>query len=58
MGLLDKLITQGSLLSETDGQTPTAYNQQVSVLDPASLVGSQLDLNGQTPPKYTDNLPG
>ena len=58
MGLLDILTTQGSLLSETDGQTPIAYNQQVSVLDPASLVGSQLDLNGQTPPKYTDNLPG
>lgn len=58
MGLLDILTTQGSLLSETDGQTPTAYNQQVSVLDPASLVGSQLDLDGQTPPKYTDNLPG
>jgi hypothetical protein len=49
MGLLDILTTQGSLLTNTDGQTPTAYNQQVSVLDPASLVGSQLDLDGQTP---------
>ena len=58
MGLLDKLITQGSLLTNTDGQTPTAYNQQVSALDPASLVGSQLDLDGQTPPQYINNLPG
>jgi hypothetical protein len=58
MGLLEKLTTQGSILSEADGQTPTAYNQQVSVLDPASLVGSQLDLDGQTPTQYINNLPG
>ena len=58
MGLLDILTTQGSLLTNTDGQTPNAYNQQVSVLDPASLVGSQLDLDGQTPTQYINNLPG
>lgn len=58
MGLLNKLTTQGSLLTNTDGQTPTAYNQQVSVLNPASLVGSQLDLDGQTPSQYINNLPG
>ena len=58
MGLLEKLTTQGSLLTNTDGQTPPTYNQQVSVLDPSSLVGSQLDLDGQTPPQYINNLPG
>jgi hypothetical protein len=58
MGLLDILTTQGSLLTNTDGQTPTTYNQQASVLDPASLVGSHLDLDGQTPTQYINNLPG
>jgi hypothetical protein len=71
MGLLDMLTTQGSNLSEFDGQTPPITNQdtQQSVLHyeyslngNPNLTGypspSQLDLNGVTPPKYEDNLPG
>jgi hypothetical protein len=65
------LTTQGSNLSEFDGQTPPITNQdtQESVLHyeyslngNPNLTGypspSQLDLNGVTPPKYEDNLPG
>jgi hypothetical protein len=71
MGLLDMLTTQGSNLSEFDGQTPPITNQdtQQSVLHyEYSLNGnpflpgypnpSSLDMNGVTPPKYEDNLPG
>ena len=71
MGLLDMLTTQGSNLSQFDGQTPPITNQdtQESVLHyeyslngNPNLTGypspSQLDLNGVTPPKYEDNLPG
>lgn len=90
MGLLDKLTTQGSVLSYGDGATPStnpgatdqsklhadlsgtpgyslngndfttvngafqAYNDGVNnFLPPPSL----LDLNGQTPTQYTNNLP-
>jgi hypothetical protein len=71
MGLLDMLTTQGSNLSEFDGQTPPITNQdtQESVLHyeyslngNPNLTGypnpSSLDLNGVTPSKYEDNLPG
>lgn len=70
MGLLDKLTTEGSTLSEFDGTTPTSviYNtpqsplhNQYSINGNPSLTGfptpSQLDLNGVTPPQYLDNLP-
>jgi hypothetical protein len=57
MGLLDKLLNQGSLLSDNDGKTPPTTSPIVP-LNPASLLQSQLDLNGQTPPKYLDNPPG
>lgn len=71
MGLLDKLTTQGSNLSEFDGQTPPTVNGDMaqsklhytySINGTPNLSGfptpSQLDLNGVTPPKYLDNLPG
>jgi hypothetical protein len=71
MGLLDMLTTQGSNLSEFDGQTPPITNQdtqqstlhyQYSINGNPNLVGypnpSLLDMNGVTPPKYEDNLPG
>jgi len=71
MGLLDMLTTQGSNLSEFDGQTPPISNQdtpqsvlhyQYSINGNPNLVGyptpSLLDLNGITPPRYEDNLPG
>jgi len=84
MGLLDKLITDGSPLSVGNGATPAvnplatytskmhdysisgadfatvnaeyqAYNDGVLNLLPTPSV---LDLDGLTPPKYTDALPG
>jgi hypothetical protein len=71
MGLLDMLTTQGSNLSEFDGQTPPITNQdtqqstlhyQYSINGNPNLVGypnpSLLDMNGVTPQKYEDNLPG
>lgn len=57
MGILTKLQTQGSLLTNLDGSTPNKYSGINSVLNPGSLIGSQLDLNGSTPDKYLDNLP-
>jgi hypothetical protein len=70
MGLLNKLTTDGSQLSEFDGQTPPPANidvqgstlhYQYSINGTPNMTGfptpSQLDLNGQTPPKYLDNLP-
>jgi len=70
MGILNRLQSEGSNLSEYDGTTPPISNQDTpeSVLhktyslngDPA-LLGfpqpSQLDLDRVTPPKYLDNLP-
>jgi hypothetical protein len=70
MGLLDKLTTEGSALSQYDGATPPTLNQsspQSTLHDTYSINGnpnmpgfptpSQLDLNGVTPPKYLDNPP-
>ena len=57
MGILTKLQTQGSLLTNLDGTTPDKYSGLISMLNPGSLTGSQLDLNGTTPDKYIDNLP-
>jgi hypothetical protein len=56
MGLLDKLTTEGSTLTKMNGSKPE-QTSTVIPLDPKSLVGSQLDLDGKTPTKYTDNLP-
>lgn len=71
MGLLKKLTQQGSNLSEFDGATPpntpganpqSKLHYQYSINGNPNLLSkpspSQLDLNGLTPSKYTDNLPG
>ena len=71
MGLLDKLTNEGSNLSQFDGATPPPSNIDVagsnlhynySLNGNPNLAGfpnpSSLDLDGVTPPKYTDNLPG
>ena len=70
MGLLNMLTQQGSQLSEFDGQTPPITNQdtqestlhyQYSINGIPNMVGfptpSQLDLDGETPPRYLDNPP-
>lgn len=71
MGLLDQLQNNGSNLTSLNGATPSNM-PGASDLSPLhyeySLNGtpimlkkpspSQLDLDGLTPPKYTDNLPG
>ena len=57
MGLLDKLLNQGSALSDNDGKTPTKSSGTVP-LNPETLLQSQLDLDGKTPSKYLDNPPG
>lgn len=70
MGLLNKLTTDGSQLSQYDGATPPPSNidvqgstlhYQYSINGTPNMTGfptpSQLDLNGQTPPQYLDNLP-
>jgi hypothetical protein len=70
MGLLDKLTTNGSNLSQFDGTTPpqmTSASPQSNVHNEYSINGnpnlngypapSNLDLDGVTPPKYLDNPP-
>lgn len=68
MSILNKLQTQGSNLSSLNGSTPSTPDFKGSkVHDQYSINGiptqngkpqpSQLDLDGQTPSKYTDNLP-
>lgn len=57
MGLLDKLTQQGSVLTKYDGATPPNSSATVP-LNPETLLQSQLDLDGKTPPKYLDNPPG
>jgi|TARA_S200002703_G_scaffold103697_3_gene89970 hypothetical protein len=69
--LLNRLTTEGSELSRYNGETPPVSNTDVpdsKLHDEYSINGtpglpgfptpSELDLNGVTPPKYTDNLPG
>tara|TARA_R110001592_G_scaffold7779_2_gene43198 strand:- start:1325 stop:1543 length:219 start_codon:yes stop_codon:yes gene_type:complete len=71
MGLLNKLNAGDSSLSEFNGATPptpigatdqSKLHDQYSLNGtPSSFTGapspSVLDLNGVTPPKYTDNPP-
>lgn len=68
MGLLNKLLNQGSNLTNLDGATPSVPNfgnsklhKEYSINGIPNQVGkpapSELDLDGQTPPKYMDNLP-
>ena len=55
MGLLNKLTTDGSLLTGLDGKKPLEYDKQTIQI--ASLTQSQLDLDGKNPNKYLDNPP-
>jgi len=57
MGLLTKLLNQGSVLTSYDGKTPPKSSATVP-LNPETLLQSQLDLDGKTPSKYLDNPPG
>jgi hypothetical protein len=51
-----------SNLDGYNGQTPSTYQDQVllqtNLLVNSTLPGSTLDLEGQTPPQYVNNLPG
>jgi hypothetical protein len=54
MALKDSLTK--SNLDRNDGKTPPNYTPGVILKN--SLSNSLLDLDGKTPSKYTDNLPG
>lgn len=54
MALIDSL-TQ-SQLDRNNGKTPKKYEAGDVLVK--SLTVSQLDLDGKTPEKYSDNLPG
>lgn len=71
MGLLNKLINNGSTLTSFNGATPanipgasdlSPLHNQYSINGNPNMQKkpqpSTLDLDGLTPPKYTDNLPG
>jgi len=71
MSLKNKLANAGSNLTQWDGSTPSTMpgaSEQSRLHDEYSINGnpnvvakpspSTLDLNGLTPPKYSDNLPG
>ena len=73
MSLKNKLQSQGSNLTSFNGSTPSQMNgakaqsklhYEYSINGQPNLSGvvnsspSQLDLEGLTPSKYTDNLPG
>lgn len=70
MGILDNLQNNGSNYTKWDGTTPSytpGSNPQSRLHYQYSINGnpavfsspqpSTLDLDGKTPPKYTDNLP-
>ncbi len=68
MSILNKLTQQGTPLSLGNGATPSTpdfaeskVHDTYSINGSPSLSGkpqpSNLDLNGQTPSKYLDNLP-
>jgi hypothetical protein len=62
MGLIQKLTTDKSGLTSTDGETPSKYietipaQSAVSPLNPDSLYKSRYDLNGDTPESYDGNV--
>jgi hypothetical protein len=71
MGLLNKLTADGSNLSQFDGNTPSqmaganplsTLHREYSLNGAPTMVSkpspSILDLDGITPSKYLDNLPG
>jgi hypothetical protein len=68
MGLLNKLLNIGSVLSNGNGSTPSTpdfansrLHRNYSITGTPNVPGkpaeSQLDLDGETPSKYMDNLP-
>jgi hypothetical protein len=71
MGILDKLTQDGSALSQFDGTTPpqmqsasptSKVHNEYSINGNPAQIGypspSSLDLDGQTPEQYLNNLPG
>lgn len=54
MALKDSL--NKTQLDRNDGATPSKYVAGNALVQ--SLTTSQLDLDGKTPKKYSDNLPG
>lgn len=69
MSILNKLTQQGTPLSRGNGATPSVpvfadskLHNEYSINGNPNVVGkptpSNLDLNGVTPSKYLDNLPG
>jgi hypothetical protein len=56
MGLLNKLTQIGTIFG-FNGGNPTVDTTAGENTPNIMLEGSQLDLDGQTPPKYSDNLP-
>ena len=56
MGLLNRLTQIGTLFG-FNGGTPTTDTTAGENTSNIMLGGSQLDLDGQTPPKYSDNPP-
>jgi hypothetical protein len=70
MSILSKFTAEGSDLSQFNGETPPITNQdtpnsplhnEYSINGTPGLPGyptpSELDMNGTTPEKYSDNLP-
>ena len=70
MGILNQLTQQGSNLSQFNGNTPPTmpsasplsnvhyeYSLNGNPNIPNYPTPSQLDLDGQTPPQYLNNLP-
>jgi|TARA_R110000796_G_scaffold137381_1_gene253446 hypothetical protein len=59
MGILSKLQSKGSPLSNGNGATPPTPEHSSSTLHGKIVQqsSSNLDLNGATPSKYSDNLP-
>jgi len=68
MGIKDKLLNQGSNLTDLDGSTPSIpdfansrLHREYSINGIPNVPGkpspSNLDLDGQTPSKYMNNLP-
>lgn len=69
MSILNKLTQQGTPLSRGNGSTPSVpvfkdskLHDEYSIIGNPNIVGkpspSDLDLDGKTPSKYSDNLPG
>jgi hypothetical protein len=56
MGLLNRLTQIGTIFG-FNGGNPTVDTTAGENTPNIMLEGSQLDLDGQTPPKYSDNLP-